>query len=379
MPRDHRFGSLEVSEPVSRALGDLGYIEPTEIQKKAIPVMLSGKDMVGQAQTGTGKTAGFGIPLAEVLDGRLNEIQAIILVPTRELAQQVSEELRRINKYNGVRVVAAYGGQPIAQQLAALQQGAHIIVGTPGRVMDHMDRRTIRLDRVKIAILDEADQMLDIGFLPDIRRILGATPRRRQTALFSATVPTQIRRLIYYYLQEPEWVRLGGEAEPVPEVRQTYYEVAERDKRAGLEEVLAGEEYDQALIFCRMQIGVDRLCSALQRKGYAVEGIHGSMPQRKRDSVMRAFRDGSLRVLVATNLASRGLDIPAVSNVINYDMPENVEEYVHRIGRTARMGREGTAVTFVAEWDLEFFQAIKEHVGEDKLERRELAMYNRST
>ena len=192
-------------------------------------------------------------------------------------------------------------------------------------------------------------------------------------------MPTQIRRLIYYYLQEPEWVRLGGEAEPVPEVRQTYYEVAERDKRAGLEEVLAGEEYDQALIFCRMQIGVDRLCSALQRKGYAVEGIHGSMPQRKRDSVMRAFRDGSLRVLVATNLASRGLDIPAVSNVINYDMPENVEEYVHRIGRTARMGREGTAVTFVAEWDLEFFQAIKEHVGEDKLERRELAMYNRST
>ena len=362
---------------MAKALHDLGYSTPTPIQEVVIPVMLNGGDLVGQAQTGTGKTAGFGIPLAELVDGGQFKIQAIVLVPTRELAQQVSAELQAISKYRGIHVVTLYGGQPIQKQLRALDQGAHIIVGTPGRVIDHLERRTIELSAVRIAVLDEADQMLDIGFFPDIRKILRYTPRRRQTTLFSATVPTTIRRLIYSYLNEPEWIQVGEESKPVDEVSQRYYEVADRDKLAGLVEILAGEEYDQALIFRRTQIGVDKLASALNRRGIPAEAIHGALPQGKRDAVMRAFREAKLKVLVATNLASRGLDIPAVSNVINYDMPENVEEYVHRIGRTARMGRQGIAVTFVGEWDMDPFETIKAHVGEENLERRELAIYKK--
>ena len=353
----------------------MGYASPTPIQKDAIPIMQAGHDLVGQAQTGTGKTAGFGIPMAERVDGNENVVQAIVLVPTRELAQQVTAELKLIAKYRGIHIVCLYGGEPIHKQFVSLKRGAHIIVGTPGRVIDHLHRGTLELDGVRIAVLDEADQMLDIGFFPDIRRILRATSRSRQTALFSATVPTQIKRLIYSFLHEPQWVRVGEESEPVDEVRQIYTEVAERDKPRALEKLLTNHEYDQSLIFRRTQIGVDRLVANMSRRGYSIEGIHGALPQGKRDAVMRAFREGRLKLLVATNLASRGLDIPAVSNVINFDMPDNVEEYIHRIGRTARMGQPGTAVTFVAEWDNEAFDAIKAHVGEDELEHLDLGLY----
>ncbi len=353
----------------------MGYASPTPIQKDVIPIMYAGHDLVGQAQTGTGKTAGFGIPMAERVDGSVNAVQAIVLVPTRELAQQVTAELIRIAKYRGVHTACLYGGEPIHKQFVSLERGAHIVVGTPGRVIDHLQRGTLDLDRVRIAVLDEADQMLDIGFFPDIRRILRATPRSRQTTLFSATVPTQIKRLIYSFLHEPEWVRVGEESEPVSEVRQVYTEVAERDKYRALEKLLTSQEYDQALIFRRTQIGVDKLVANMSRRGYSIEGIHGALPQRKRDSVMRAFREGKLKLLVATNLASRGIDIAAISNVINFDMPDNVEEYVHRIGRTARMGRAGTAATFLAEWDFETFDAIKAHVGEDQLEHIDLGVY----
>jgi ATP-dependent RNA helicase DeaD len=367
---------VDVSAPVAKALADMGYEEPTPIQVEVIRPMLENADLVGQAQTGTGKTAGFGIPLAEAVDGGQGYVQAIVLVPTRELARQVNDELTRIFKYRGIRTVAVYGGAPLPGQIKALEAGAQLVVGTPGRVIDLLGRGHLRLDRVKTLILDEADQMLDIGFLPDIRRILRQTPRERQTALFTATVPTSIRRLIYSYLREPQWIRVGEESEPVDTVRQMYVEVARRDKLEALREVFetidAGE---QTLVFRRTQEDVEWLVRTLKRKGLAVDAIHGGLSQGERNSVMQAFRDGKLKLLISTNLTSRGIDVPAVAHVINYDIPEQVEEYVHRIGRTARMGRDGTAVTFVSEWDIEFFDAIRDHVGADKLEEIQLALY----
>ena len=375
-PREMEFGPVMVSAPVAQALTEMGYTSPTPIQEAVIGPMLNGVDLVGQAQTGTGKTAGFGIPLAERVDGGDGYAQAIVLVPTRELARQVIGELSRIVRYRGIRLVAVYGGAPMAPQIARLEGGAQIIVGTPGRVIDLLGRGNLRIDRVQTVILDEADQMLDIGFLPDIRRILTSTPRDRQTALFTATVPKMIRGLIYSYLRDPQWIRVGEESEPVETVRQMYCEVAQRDKLNAILQVIDTIDHlEQTLVFRRTKEDVEWLVRALKRKGLAVEGIHGGLRQGERNAVMQAFRDGKLKLLVSTNLTSRGIDVPAVAHVINYDIPEQVEEYVHRIGRTARMGREGTAVTFVSEWDFEFFDAIREHVGGENLEEACLAVY----
>jgi superfamily II DNA/RNA helicase len=354
----------------------MGYEQPTPIQAEVIVPMLDGIDLVGQAQTGTGKTAGFGIPLAEKIDGSLDYVQAIVLVPTRELAQQVSDEISRIFKYRGIKTVAVYGGAPINRQIIGLEDGAHMVVGTPGRVIDLLNRGHLRLDKVLTVVLDEADQMLDIGFLPDIRTILRQTNRDRQTALFTATVPTQIRRLIYSYLNEPQTIRVGEESETAENVRQMYAEVARRDKLDALREVFetidAGE---QTLVFRRTQEDVDWLVRMLKQRGLPADAIHGGLRQAERNTVMQNFRDGKLKILVSTNLTSRGIDVPDIAHVINYDCPEQVEEYVHRIGRTARMGRDGTAVTFVGEWDMEFFDAIRKHVGDDNLEEIHLSMY----
>lgn len=381
---DRQFGGLNISKQVNSAISDLGYTSPTPIQKQTIPALLDGHDLVGQAQTGTGKTAAFGIPLAEILNPQKKEVQSVILTPTRELAVQVSEEIANLCKYRQLKVVTLLGGQSINRQLDALRGGAHIIVGTPGRILDHLDRRSLRLDRVRTAVLDEADEMLDIGFADDIERILSFTPSSRQTALFSATMPRPIRSMVHKHLKHPQWVRVGGEAEPVDQVRQVYYEVASRDKNAGLEELLRNghstndghTDSGQTLIFRRTRRGVERLVHYLQRRNYSVRGIHGGLTQSQRDRAMKAFRGGRLELLVATNLAARGLDIPAISRVINFDPPENLEEYVHRIGRTARMGRTGTAITFVGEWELDDFEAIQRHVGHG-LELRKLKLYSR--
>lgn len=344
----------------------MGYIAPTPIQEQVIPLVRSGRDVVGQAQTGTGKTASFGIPLIEMLDPTSTMLQGLVLTPTRELAIQVRDEITRLGSLSGIRSVAIYGGQAMSTQLTALQKRTHIIVATPGRLMDHMDRGTVRLDHLRIVVLDEGDQMLDIGFAPDIERILRRTPRSRQTLLFSATMPGPIRRIANRYLKNPAWIRVGGDAEPVEQVKQIYYEVLERDRPALLDKLLEEPGHiTQALIFRRTKIGVDRLESYLRRRGYDAQAMHGDMTQAQRSAVMTRFRTKSLRILVASNVAARGLDIPAVSHVINYDMPSNLEEYVHRIGRTARMGREGTAIIFVSEWDFPTLDIIQAHVGKD--------------
>ena len=372
LPEQAAFGELTVSGAVGHALERMGYSEPTPIQSRVIPIAAQGLDVVGQAQTGTGKTAAFGIPIVEAIEGDSTQIQALVLTPTRELAMQVSEEVSSLGQFDGVRCLTVYGGQSMNTQLEGLRRRPQVVVATPGRLMDHMGRRTISLSDVRIVILDEADQMLDIGFVDDIERILRATPRSRQTLLFSATMPGPIRRLARRYLNDPEWIRVGGDAEPVEEVDQIYYEVAAQDRQAALDGLLAdNDRVTQALIFRRTKIGVDRLVYHLEREGFDAEAIHGDMTQAHRERVMRRFREKRLRVLVATNVAARGLDIPAVSHVVNYDMPDNLEEYVHRIGRTARMGRPGTAITFVSDMlDFATLDAIRDHVGDGLRQER---------
>ena len=367
---------MTVSPQVGRALAEMGYESPTPIQQTVIPLARAGRDVVGQAQTGTGKTAAFGIPLVEGLDSGSREVQALVLVPTRELAVQVTGEISRLGRFGGIRCTALYGGQSINTQLDALRRGVQVIVATPGRLMDHMQRGTVRLDGVQIVVLDEADQMLDIGFAPDIERILRRTPKSRQTMLFSATMPGPIKVLAYRYLTNPESTLVGEDAAPVDQVDQVYYEVAERDRARALEALLKEPgEITQALIFRRTKIGVDMLVRTLQRMRVDAQGIHGDLTQGQRTAVMTRFKARKLRVLVATNVAARGLDIPAVSHVINYDMPGNLEEYVHRIGRTARMGRHGTAITFVSEWDFPTLDIIQDHVGGDLKQERLAFLY----
>ena len=370
-----RFGGIELSRPVARSIADMGYADPSPIQAQAIPDLLKGRDLVGQAVTGSGKTGAFGIPICEKIEPGSRHVQAIILVPTRELAMQVTGEIERIGARRGIRVCAVFGGQPIKRQLNRLARGVDAVIGTPGRVMDHMGRATLDLGRVKFAVLDEADEMLDIGFARDVEYILRHTPRSRQTMLFSATIPAFVRRLIRRYQKDPTWVRIGAEIQTVDEVDQIYYEVAERDKETAMREVLDDlDEGARVLVFRRMQTGVNRLVRALKH-GYPVMGLHGGMSQSERDAAMGRFREGNLPILVATNVAARGIDVRDITHVINYDMPDNVEEYVHRIGRTARMGHKGTAVSFLAEWDLEVFERIVQHVGDDRLTRRRLSIY----
>jgi len=360
------FGTQKVSRDVARALKAIGYEEPTRIQSDCIGPLLAGNDVVGQAHTGTGKTAAFGIPLVEQVDPSQVFIQGLILVPTRELAMQVHDELVRLAQFRRLGVVACYGGQPISKQIAALKRGTHIVVGTPGRVLDHLGKGTLRLEAVRTVVLDEADEMLDIGFLPDIERILRRTPRNRQTALFSATMPSLIRRIVGRHMRSPVWIRIGSEIETAPDVRQVYFEVLERDRvRAFLRLLKTQMNGGKVLTFRRTKAGVDNLAQTLQRQGIAVAGIHGGLVQSERNAAMRSFHDGKLRVLVATNLAARGLDIPQISHVVNYDMPQNLEEYVHRIGRTARMGRDGTAITFVTEWDFQMLDLLQDSLAEE--------------
>jgi ATP-dependent RNA helicase DeaD len=380
LPADFRFGELSLTEPLRLAVWEAGYRQPTPIQSAAIPLLLAGRDVVGQAQTGTGKTAAFGIPIVERLDPARREVQAIVLLPTRELCRQVAAVMELLCKHRGIEALAVYGGEGMERQLRALREGVHVVVGTPGRVQDHIWRGTLVLDRVRIAVLDEADEMLDIGFADAIEAILRCVPVERQTALFSATIPPFVHRLVRRYLREPEWVstvdHTQSAAARIPtQIRQGYVQVAERDKLDALEELTRSEPgYSRVLVFRRMKVTVDRLAEQMRRKGYAVRALHGDLPQGERNRVLEDFKQGRIQFLVATNVAARGLDINDVSHVLNYDLPDTPEEYVHRIGRTGRAGKTGTAISFVGEWDLDAFEAIKGHVG-DALQERPLSLY----
>jgi ATP-dependent RNA helicase DeaD len=367
-------GEFSENPAIEHAVAEAGWLSPTPIQQRAIPVLRSGSDLVGQAQTGSGKTGAFGVPILEKLDPNFKAVQALVVVPTRELAEQVTTEVNRLGKYAGLRAVPVYGGVGYERQHEGIRRGDQIVIGTPGRILDHLQRGTLSFDDVRVVVLDEADRMLDMGFQPDVERILRRTPKDRQTALFSATIPTEIHELIFRYLHNPEWVRIEMTVPTVDTVEQLYYEVAERDKIDGLLELLEMNEWPSVLIFRHTQRGVDRLESMLRRKGYSVAPIHGGLSQAARQEALNRFTAGKVRILIATNVASRGLDIPDVSHVINYDMPEDFDTYVHRVGRTARIGKRGTAVTFVGEDDLQMFEELRTKL-KGQLQPGRLALY----
>ena len=358
------FASLGLSPEVLRAVDQLGFEEPSPVQAQAIPILLAGRDLVAQALTGTGKTAAFGIPLAERLDPTSEVIQGAVLAPTRELAVQVADELYRLGRHRGLRVVPIYGGQPIDRQFRALRAGVHTVVATPGRLLDHLRRGTVNLGRVRMVVLDEADEMLNMGFLEDIESILSELPAERQTALFSATMPEPIRALAGRYLRDPATIELGRpRGVTVPTIEQRYYEVPGRYKFEALVRVLDAEQPQLAFVFCGTKRMVDEVAEGLRARGYRAEALHGDMGQPLRDRTIRAVREGQAEVLVATDVAARGLDVEQVSHVINYDLPQDPEYYVHRIGRTGRAGRAGEAITFVAPWDMREFRMIERVVG----------------
>jgi ATP-dependent RNA helicase DeaD len=341
------FHDLGLAEELKLALDELGYEEPTPIQDQAIPELLAGHDVIGQAQTGTGKTAAFGLPLLQYLDPASEETQAIVLTPTRELCIQVTQALRAYAEHLPIEVVAVFGGAPIRSQQAQLRAGAHVVVATVGRMMDLMSRRSLVLTAARYVVIDEADEMLDLGFIEDVERILRMCPSGRQTALFSATIPPPIQRLAEGYMYDPVTIRITPQKPAVEAIEQAYLEVPGREKAARLIELLRAEEPEQAIIFCRTKIGAARLDKALREKGLDVKALHGDMNQGARDGVMIAFKDHRMRLLVATDIAARGLDIEHVTHVINYDVPDSSEVYVHRIGRTGRVGRTGRAITLV--------------------------------
>jgi ATP-dependent RNA helicase DeaD len=357
------FSELGLSEPVLAALREIGYESPSPIQEQAIPPLLAGRDVIGQAQTGTGKTAAFGLPMVEYIDPELDEVQALVLTPTRELCIQVTQALRVYGATRAVDVVAVFGGAPIRNQEAQLRGGGHVVVGTVGRVLDLVSRASLVLHDCRYVVLDEADEMLDLGFLEDVEKILAATPSGRQTALFSATMPPPIRALADRYLYDPLVIEVEAATLTIDTVEQFQLAVETREKAAKLVEVLRAEQPDQAIVFVRTKIRCDQLFRTLRDKGMNVRALHGDLTQGQRDGVMLAFKGGRVPVLVATDVASRGLDISTVTHVINFDVPTSPDTYVHRIGRTGRVGRWGRAITFVEARQKRELEAIERRSG----------------
>jgi ATP-dependent RNA helicase DeaD len=362
------FAELALAPELCRALSGLGYEEPTPIQRAAIPPLLAGRDLVGQAATGTGKTAAFALPVLQRVFGRSGQagVFALVLVPTRELAIQVSEAMDSYGRDMGVRTLPVYGGQPIGRQLRALDRGVDVVVATPGRALDHIARGTLDLSDLEVVVLDEADEMLDMGFAEDIEAILGKTPAGRQTALFSATMPPRINGMVRRYLSDPARVELGRDASASSDgllVRQTAYLTPRSHKPAALVRVLDLETPTATVVFCRTRDEVDQLTEILNGRGYRAEALHGGMDQQQRDRVMGRLRGGSLDLLVATDVAARGLDVEQLTHVVNYDVPSAPESYVHRIGRVGRAGREGTAITLAEPREHKMLKAIERATG----------------
>jgi len=343
-----RFDELNLSEEILNAVKDMGFEEASPIQSEAIPLVMEGKDIIGQAQTGTGKTAAFAIPVIEKIDTERKELQAVILCPTRELVIQVSEEFRKLMKYKeNLTVVPVYGGQEIERQLRTLKKGAQIVIGTPGRMMDHMRRGSIKMHSVETIVLDEADEMLDMGFRDDMEVILKDTPETRQTVLFSATMAKEIIDITKKYQKTPTIVNVTNKKISAPKIQQIYFEVQEKNKPEVLARLLDLHNIKLALVFCNTKSQVDQLVDILKTRGYFADALHGDMSQNQRDRVMNGFRNGTVEILVATDVAGRGIDVNDVEAVFNYDLPRDDEDYTHRIGRTARAGKSGTAFTFI--------------------------------
>ena len=354
------FQEMGISPATLKAVKNMGFEEATPIQAQTIPLSLENKDVIGQAQTGTGKTAAFGIPLVEKINKEKNHIQGMIIAPTRELAIQVSEELYKIGAGKRIGVLAIYGGQDISRQIRALKKGPHIIVGTPGRLLDHINRKTMNLENVETVILDEADEMLNMGFIEDIEEILSKVPSTdRQTLLFSATMPGPIQKIAERFMKSPTVVRVQAKEMTVPLIEQFYVEVQEKNKFDVLTRLLDIQSPELSIIFGRTKRRVDELSEALNLRGYTAEGIHGDLTQAKRMSVLRKFKEGSIDVLVATDVAARGLDISGVTHVYNFDIPQDPESYVHRIGRTGRAGKTGMAITFVTAREQSYLQVVE--------------------
>ncbi len=344
---------MNLAPETLRAIADMGFEEATPIQSQTIELLKSGEDVIGQSQTGTGKTAAFGIPCLEMIDESSQRLQAVILSPTRELAIQICEELRRLLKYrDGIKILPIYGGQPIDRQIAALRRGVQVVVGTPGRVIDHINRHTLKMRDVRFAVLDEADEMLDMGFRDDIEKILSKMPEERQTVLFSATMPEEIKQLAKTYQRNPKFVKVAKKELTVPKIEQTYFEIKERTKPEAVSRLMDMYNPELTVIFCNTKKRVDDLVEILQSRGYFAEGLHGDLKQTQRDMVMKKFRSRTIEILVATDVAARGIDVEDVSMVINYDIPQDEEYYVHRIGRTGRAGKEGMAFSFVVGRDI---------------------------
>lgn len=347
-----KFEELNLSKEIQEGISHMGFEEMSPIQAQAIPIILEGKDIIGQAQTGTGKTASFGIPILEMIEASSNKLQALILCPTRELSIQVAEEIGKLGKHKrGIQVLPVYGGQPIDRQIRALKKGVQIVVGTPGRVMDHMRRRTLKTDNIKMMVLDEADEMFDMGFRDDIEVVMNDLSEDRQTIFFSATMPKEIINFASRYQKDPEIIKVAHKTLTVPKVEQGYFELKEHMKTEILSRILDIYNPKLTIVFCNTKRKVDELVTQLQSRGYFADGLHGDLKQSQRDNVMGKFRNGSIDILVATDVAARGLDVDDIDLVINYDFPQDEEYYVHRIGRTARAGREGAAFSFIVGRD----------------------------
>jgi ATP-dependent RNA helicase RhlE len=369
------FKSLGLSEPILRGVSAMGYTDPTPIQLRAIPLILQGRDVIGSAQTGTGKTAAFALPILTQLGAHDPRPRVLILEPTRELAAQVETAIRDFARFTDLTVAVLYGGVGYGAQTEALKRGVDILVATPGRLLDHMSRGLAKLDGIKFLVLDEADRMLDMGFLPDVRRIIDRCPGQRQTSLFSATIPPQIDSLIKWTMTNPELIEIGARRSPAETVKHVIYPVAEAQKTDLLLALLDRVNYDSVIVFCRTKHGADRVAALLKRNQHAVAVLHSNRTQKEREHALEGFRNGRYEVLVATDIAARGLDITNVSHVINYDVPQHPEDYIHRIGRTGRAENTGDAFTLMVAEDAQHVFDIERFIGQ-KIPREKLEGFN---
>jgi len=358
------FSKLGLSGAMVQGVKAMGYVEPTPIQLRTIPLILQGRDVIGSAQTGTGKTAAFALPILSQLDQHESQTRVLVLEPTRELAAQVETAFRDFARFTPLRIVVVFGGVGYGNQREALRKGVDVIIATPGRLLDLMHQGAVKLDRIEFLVLDEADRMLDMGFLPDVKRILQKCPRERHTSLFSATIPPEIETLIQWAMKHPETIEIGARRTPAETVKHVIYPVSEMQKTDLLLELLKRVNYESVIVFCRTKSGADRAAHLLKRNNHSVAVLHSNRTQREREQALRGFRDGRFEVLVATDIAARGLDIADVSHVINYDVPQHPEDYIHRIGRTGRMEAQGDAFTLMVAEDARHVRAIERFISQ---------------